>query len=92
MRSLNPTKKGHKFHSLEDKLSKREYDKHLNQSDFILMPYTDPCYEKTSSNGFLEAVLTEKTPLVHPNTWMAHELKKFSLSDLIMGLECSYLK
>ena len=82
--NLVQQKRGPHLKILDDKLSKDDYNLHLAKSDFILLPYTDACYEKTSSNIFVEALLAGKIPLVYSNTWMAYELEKFSLSELIL--------
>lgn len=72
---------------LPDDLSNDDYMRYLNLSDFILLPYTDPSYEKNSSNILVEAVCAGKIPVVYPNTWMTHELKKFFLDELILDWE-----
>ena len=89
--NLIASPKGPKLNILEDDLSKANYDHHLAHSDFILLPYIDSCYEKTSSNGFAEALVAGKIPVVFPKTWMAFELKKFHLQELILDWESSSL-
>ncbi len=76
---------------LEDSLSKEDYDLFLKKSHFILLPYNDPCYEKTSSNIFMETILSGSIPLVYPNTWMSHELQKYSLEKLILDWDANTL-
>ncbi len=89
--NLVQQKKGPHLEILDDRLSKEQYNHYLANSDFILLPYTDACYEKTSSNIFVEALLAGKIPLVYPNTWMAYELQRYSLPELIVDWKSSSL-
>lgn len=70
---------------LKDELSREEYIYHLLESDLILLPYIDLCYEKTTSGIFVEAIMAGNVPVVYPGTWMAYELKKHSLEKLIIN-------
>lgn len=89
--NLVEQKQGPHLETLDDRLSKEQYDDYLANSDFILLPYTDACYEKTSSNIFVEALLAGKIPLVYSDTWMAYELKKYSLPELVVDWKSSSL-
>lgn len=88
---LSARLKSPKLLLLDDALSKEEYDLFLKKSHFILLPYNDACYEKTSSNIFMEAILSDSIPLVYPNTWMSYELQKYSLERLVLDWDTNTL-
>ncbi|MCH9633773.1 MAG: hypothetical protein S4CHLAM7_05060 [Chlamydiae bacterium] len=69
---------------MKNELDRETYISWMKKSDVILLPYSDPHYEKSTSSIFLEAILARKIPLVYPNTWMAYELKKYNLEELII--------
>lgn len=79
---LNPNSPKVTF--LENHLSSEDYQAWMQKSDVILLPYLDPHYEKATSSIFIEAILAGKIPLVYPKTWMAYELQKHHLNELIM--------
>lgn len=82
--NLTPSEKGPKVSILPKELSREEYLDHFINSDLILLPYIDSCYEKSTSGIFVETIMAGKTPVVYPNTWMAYELNRFSLQSLII--------
>lgn len=82
---------GPKIKLLTDHLSKEDYIHYFNQSDVILLPYNEPRYQKSSSNIFMEAVLSDSIPLVYPDTWMAYELSRFDLDELIIDWSPEHL-
>ncbi|MCH9609184.1 MAG: hypothetical protein S4CHLAM45_04060 [Chlamydiales bacterium] len=65
-------------------LSREAYIKTLEQSDFILLPYSSYRYRRRTSGIFVEAIWMGKIPLVQEKTWLADELLKFDLGELII--------
>lgn len=84
---LTSTSNGPNISLLEKELSREDYVKYLINSDLILLPYVDSCYQKTTSGIFTETIMAGKIPVVYPNTWMAYELCKFDLKELIINWE-----
>ncbi|MBT3393545.1 MAG: glycosyltransferase [Waddliaceae bacterium] len=72
---------------LPEVLSSDEYLKQLFYSDIILTPYCQKHYKWKTSGIFIEAIAAKKPILVTEGTWMAHELKKFDLQELITTWE-----
>ncbi len=70
--------------SLPDPLSAKDYADWMLRSDCILLPYTSAKYRMSTSGIFVEAVSAGKIPVVRDNTWMADELRKHDLSELII--------
>lgn len=69
---------------IEDILSRSEYLKWLLTCDICLMPYKSFDYRERTSGVFTECVIAGKIPVVMSNTWMASELSKYHLEDLII--------
>ena len=65
-------------------LNDEEYNDLLFKSDIILLPYLAELYRFRTSGIFVEAIVAQKIVLTTPETWMAQELKKFDLEDLII--------
>jgi len=65
-------------------LSADEYYKWMLTSDLILLPYDSDIYRASTSGIFTETIVAGKIPLVSDNTWMAFELKKYNLIELIV--------
>lgn len=65
-------------------LNREKYLFWLKKSQVILLPYTDPHYQKATSSIFIEAIMANRLPLVYPKTWMAYELAKYDLKELII--------
>lgn len=68
----------------QNNLTREEYSYWLCLSDIILLPYDSDAYKERTSGIFTECIIAGKIPLVTPNTWMAQELKKYRLEDLII--------
>ena len=66
-------------------LSREQYLQHFNAAQIILLPYSNWNYSHSSSGIFVEALFMGKMPLVSQGTWMAYELKKFNLEELIVS-------
>ena len=72
---------------IENSLSREEYLTWLLGSDIILLPYDPIIYRMATSGIFVEAVCAGKIPLVKKGSWLAHELIKFDLTELIVDWE-----
>ncbi|MGK7938777.1 MAG: glycosyltransferase family 1 protein [Crocosphaera sp.] len=68
-------------------LNREEYYHWLGVSQIILLPYNYPAYEGRTSGIFTESIMAGKTPLVTKNTWMASELLKHNLGELVIDWE-----
>lgn len=69
---------------VNDPLPREEYLKLLSMSDVILLPYDQTVYAESTSGVFVEAIVAGKIPLVSDKTWMAFELRKNNLEELII--------
>ncbi|ELS33058.1 MULTISPECIES: glycosyltransferase [Pseudanabaena] len=70
--------------TLQDCLTRTEYLKWLVACDVCLMPYNSFDYRERTSGIFAECVIAGKIPVVSSNTWMAFELAKYKLEELII--------
>jgi hypothetical protein len=68
-------------------LTRKEYEKYMINSDMILLPYVGDSYRYKTSGIFVEAICFGNIPIVSDNTWMAYELKKFNLNELIFDFD-----
>lgn len=64
--------------------SEEEYFASLNRCDVVLLPYDPAKYKRRTSGVFVEAILAGKIPLVKEGSWLAYELKRFDLQELIV--------
>lgn len=64
-----------------------KYVESLYEADVILLPYDPQYYEKRTSGVLIEAVVAGKIPIVTKGTWLASELKKYDLDELITDWE-----
>jgi len=69
---------------IPDQLSEDEYTQKLSECHVVLLPYDPKQYSASTSGIFVEAVVANKIPLVKEGTWMAYELKRFDLHELIV--------
>ena len=69
---------------IQDNLTRIEYLKWLATCDICLLPYNSIDYKERTSGIFVECVIAGKIPLVTDNTWMAKELCKYQLEELII--------
>ena len=72
---------------IQDTLTRLEYLQWLSNCDICLMPYNTFDYRERTSGVFVECVIAGKIPLVTSNTWMASELSKYKLEELIINWE-----
>jgi hypothetical protein len=69
---------------IKSHLSREAYVSWMHASDLILLPYDPLVYHFSTSGIFVETIVMGKIPLVKEGTWMAFELKKFELQELII--------
>lgn len=68
-------------------LTEDEYYASLSRSDIVLLPYDPVKYKLRTSGVFVESILAGKIPVVKDGSWLAHELKRFDLYELILDWE-----
>jgi hypothetical protein len=56
----------------------------LYTMDLALLPYEPQSYAMRTSGPFADAISALKPPAVTDGTWMAHELRKYDLDELIL--------
>ncbi|MBD2394731.1 hypothetical protein H6G11_10760 [Cyanobacterium aponinum FACHB-4101] len=78
---------GVKVITIDDNLSRLDYIHWLQKTDIMLIPYDAIAYQERTSGVFTEAVMAGNIPLTTTNTWMARELLKFGLDNLIISWE-----
>ena len=71
------------IHFVKTFLSRDEYIEWMQKSDLILLPYLQKDYSHRTSGIFVEAIILGSIPIVTRGTWMAYELMKFDLIELI---------
>ncbi len=84
---VTAVKNGVELTLVENYLNREEYYHWLGTSQIILLPYNYPAYEGRTSGIFTESIMAGKTPLVTENTWMASELLKHNLGELVINWE-----
>jgi hypothetical protein len=65
-------------------LTRQEYLQQLNEIDILLLPYDSKIYKERTSGVFVEGICAGKVPFVTQDTWMATELIRHDLSELII--------
>lgn len=65
-------------------LPRAVYDGWLNAADLIALPYAPETYGVRTSGIFVEAVAAGKLPVTTAGTWLARELLKHNLTELIV--------
>ena len=69
---------------VKNDLNAKEYAKLMNRAGLVLLPYFKENYQSRTSGIFVEAVIAGSLPAVTAGTWMAYELNRFDLSELII--------
>jgi hypothetical protein len=69
---------------LAENLDRDQYDHMFFQSDLILLPYDQQIYSESTSGIFTEAIAAGVITLVTKDTWMAYELEKHDLKELVI--------
>jgi hypothetical protein len=70
---------------IDDFLPREVYCEWMQRSDMILLPYDPDSYAQRTSGIFVECIAAGKIPIVTEDTWMAKELLKFGLEELIVS-------
>lgn len=65
-------------------LPRSEYVKWMRCADFVLLPYDQKMYERSTSGIFVEAIIAGSIPIVTKGTWMAQEYEYFDLREFIV--------
>jgi hypothetical protein len=82
--NVNPIQHGINIVAVEDKLDREEYDRMFFQIDLVLLPYDQEIYSESTSGVFTEAIVAGVITLVTKDTWMAYELERHGLSELVI--------
>lgn len=80
-----------KLERVKEHLDRSVYLDYLDRSDAILLPYNLWNYRYSSSGIFIEAISAGKVPFVSEGLWIAQELIKHDLGELILDFESSHL-
>jgi hypothetical protein len=80
---LKSVKGGVQVNLIEDNINRCQYLQWLAKSDFILLPYDPEAYKERTSGIFTEAIIAGKIMVVSPHSWMAQELVKYNLENLV---------
>lgn len=78
-----PVKNELDLHLRKAFLTEEEYAEALYRSHVVLLPYDPKKYARRTSGVFVEAILAGKFPIVRDGSWLAYELKRFDLKELI---------
>lgn len=70
--------------ALPSVLKHQQYWQELINCDVLLFPYHPVLYRYSTSGIFVEGVIAGKIPVVRDDTWMASELRRFDLQELIV--------
>ena len=65
-------------------LPREKYLQQLSEIDILLLPYNSKIYKERTSGIFVEGICAGKIPFVTRDTWMATELIKHDLIELII--------
>jgi hypothetical protein len=76
--------RGVRVERVPPRLGELDYDRWLATADVILLPYAADRYRHSTSGIFAEAVVGGRLPLVSAGTWMAHELARHDLAELVI--------
>lgn len=69
---------------VDDILSRDEYCTLMGKSSVVLLPYDPETYRYGTSGILVEAVIAGKMPLVKEGSWLAAELRRYDLEELIV--------
>lgn len=70
---------------VDDFLSPDAYTDTMSRIDVMLLPYSKKEYSASTSGIFVETVAAGKIPLVTDGTWLADELRRYNLAELIIN-------
>jgi hypothetical protein len=83
--NIQPTPGGVKVQLVKNFLPRSVYLEWMYKSDMILLPYNSESHSERTSGIFVECIAAGKIPIVTEGTWMAKELRKFDLDELIVN-------
>lgn len=66
-------------------LSEQDYESWMYKANIILLPYLPGLYRERSSGIFVEAICSGAMPVSTDDTWIAYELKRFDLQELVIN-------
>ncbi len=69
---------------IENNLNRSAYEAWLNSVHIALLPYDPKNYSDKTSYIFAEAIAAGLMPLAREGSWLAHELRRFSLEELLL--------
>ncbi len=72
------------FHPIQRSSRIDVFYSYLQAATVVLLPYEPSVYRNITSGIFVEAIAVGKIPLVKEGTYLAYELKKFDLEELIV--------
>ncbi|NGX59023.1 MAG: hypothetical protein KR126chlam3_00167 [Chlamydiae bacterium] len=75
---------------ISGRLSRADYLHWLHKCDVVFLPYDPKIYANGTSGIFVEAICAGKMVLVKDKSWLAYELKRFELDQLIVDWENPY--
>lgn len=81
---LEPAPQGAVLEILPNRLSAEDYGHWLNRCQVILLPYDALAYRERTSGIFTEAIIAGRLPFVTEGTWMAQELERYDLGELVL--------
>jgi hypothetical protein len=81
---LSPVEGGCQVVLLPVGISRAEYIGWMHTMDVALLPYSAPVYATRTSGPFADAIAVGKPAVVTAGTWMADELRKYGLDELIL--------
>jgi hypothetical protein len=81
---IEPKAEGIEIELTENILTAEKFRNLFNRCDFVLLPYDKTIYAESTSGIFVEAIVAGKITLVSADTWMAYELNKFKLTELVI--------
>mgnify|MGYP001609086973 CR=1 FL=1 len=80
-----------KITAVDDKLDRQDYERRFFISDVVLLPYDRDIYSESTSGIFVECIVAGAIPLVTKDTWMAYELEKRDLGELVIDWGSDFL-
>lgn len=72
------------IHYLKSVLTREEYTEQMANTDVILLPYDPISYAARTSGIFVETIFAGKIPFVRAGSWLADELLKHNLPELLI--------
>ena len=76
---------------IESILTTEMYINTFQMTQYVILPYKKNRYSESTSGIFVESILLGCIPIVEWGTWMAQELERFALMELIVDFEYFHL-